>query len=281
MTGHGQHTEPGVAVTPPAYGIALFGPTSMPGLELQQCGDRPTTPDLCLRHTWAPFVQLSFQLDVFVPDPAMNSALSHMAAVRIGTVPGRYGTSPATDPRSLPSLLYAPAPAGKYAGQAVPGVSVVAWPIDGTRWAAITPEYVHGPAQVLGRDELVARAATLVRNTNDRLAPVRVGYVPAGLQFTAAGAQPVSRSATAGVRTNRSGPGGMSGTAQRIVTFTTQPDTLDPDTAFASLAIEVLDGAPALTQVTDPADQLPSVYGTDWHKTTINGHLAWRSPRTS
>lgn len=263
------------SASPLSRAAQLFGPHSMPGMELDSVTIGRQRQTYVYDTPGAPFDQLAFELDVVVANSSLNAIMSRTTRVAVAATYGWFSTAPLTASNSVYSWLYAPAPAAKFSGRQVPAVSSVAWPVDRTHWAILFPIYVNGISQVLSRADLVARASSITRDDTTQLAGVRVGYIPAGLALTAVFNQPPSRSATEGGAT-RPGPAALSGSADRILTFTRQPVTDHPLTATSLLSIQVIDGASVSGRT---ASQLPSILGSHWTKSSIHGHLAWISPR--
>jgi hypothetical protein len=274
--------------TPPSYATQyMFGPSSMPGLELNFAELTPSLQRYQFDTPNEPNDYLAFGLYIVTPTPAIKTQLDRLSPVKVGTVTGGYGIGPVTGP-GVAQSIFEPAPATKYEGTSVPDVSVVAWPLDGNRWAVLSPQYVHGDSSgAMSESDLVRRAATVVPDVDDHVTPVKIGYLPAGLRFAAATAEPITHSVadppppvvTLPYDSNaKSQADGTNGKSARVLSFTAGA-LPDPQPYETTLNISVVSDPFTTLSATKPNPMVGSdIFSGPWRQTTVEGHFAWVSP---
>lgn len=273
--------------SPPSYSTRYqFGPSSMPGLELNFATLTPTVQSYQFDTAGRAFADQSFFLYAFEPTPAVRAQIARLTPTKVGAVTGGYGTSAVTG-HGILQALFAPAPKAKYGTTPAPDESVVAWPLDNTHWAALTP-FHDGGKQTMPASELVSRAASVVPSTDDHAAAVRVGYLPPSLRFAAAMTQPpthmqLDQRTPAGQvdPTNvANGSIGAAGKSARTLAFAARTlPALDLDTTQTTLNIDTISDPLSPLSTTAPNPMAGSnLFGGPWTRTTVRGHLAWIAP---
>jgi hypothetical protein len=163
----------------------------------------------------------------------------------------------------------------------------VMWALKGNYWAILRGGHgfdAHGELnEVFSAEELTGYASRVRPIDYDHAAPVKLGYLPAGLVFSGASASPGTH-AVPGSRQSEeinlaepTADGGAPGSSGYSMWFT--PAEARVDQISAPLTVDVIENAQQNWSKATASDPPVLTFPGPWRRTTIHGHLAWESPR--
>lgn len=216
-----------------------FGPASMPGYTLTSLGLSAADQYATYQRTGARGTATSVTLIGIQPTQQQLAAITGLTPVQVGAANGHSG--------ALSKAGLAPT------GQAV------FWPLDANRWIAITTNSDDA-------NGLAALAQSVRPTTDDHVALVKIGYLPANLRFAYTAQYLHQQQMLA--------PDGTVGTGYRTLSFIARGFSIR---AHSTLDIvSVID--PFVNLASATIDDLPTFNKGPWQKTTVAGHLAWVAP---
>lgn len=262
------HHDPDVTAGPPSFPTAyVFGAKSVPHYVLtEQSLERGRQRYLYQDNRSLTKMTHHLAVSAFVPDQVMRDTLAGLPRIQVGSAQGRYATvgtyhGSATNRAPL-DKVFGTEPDHPY--------TAVAWPVDGEHWAAVL-DYANKRPTPSDAPRLAALAATMTPANDERVAFVKIGYLPAAMRFEELTTQAKILDEAPMRPMELADPG--SGWA--TMSFT---DSAVPPGAPAAAAGGVAITMPLTLMVPDLASanaaDLPSRMAP-WQKTTINGHAAW------
>jgi hypothetical protein len=233
-----------------------FGPQSLPGFVVVGSNLSPEGQEVTYTQK---STGIHAVVDGFVATAATDAKLAKGTPVKIGAIAGHFL-------------------AGDSASFTSPSV---AWQFSPGRWAQFTVSKTKKDSQGQSQDvalpvtQTLAIAATLTPRADANVALVKIGYLPASLQFNYA-----SEYLKQGQMLS---PDGTVGTGYRDISFVDRKQVAAVDGSVSAVNHSTLDivtvAQPYVPLATATRANLPSFNGNGpWTKTTVAGHLAWVSP---